>query len=593
MRRTIRVLSAVIIALPVLTSAAWANTAKLQVIHNAADPAAAMVDVYVNGGLLLDNFAFRTATPFVDVPAGVTLTIGVAPANSSSSADILANFDVKLTKNRRYVAIANGVLNPASFAANPDGQSTAFNLFVREGVKEGNLNNLVRIEGFHGASDAPTVDVVPQKPWGNWSLLNDLAYGDFSGERILQAKPYVLDVTPGQDNNTVVASFNADLTGLGKSSAVVFASGFLVPGMNQNGAAFGLYAALPDGQVVAFPPTTPMAKLQVIHNAADPAASTVDVYVNGSLLLDNFAFRTATPFVDVPAGVLLNVAIAPGTSTSVAQALATFPVTLAEGKSYVAIANGVLSPGSFAGNPDGRGIGFTVFPFEVMTTSRIPGLVRVYAFHGATDAPTVDIVSQASPTRTPLFNNLTYGDLAQSLVLPPRTFTLDVTPGNNNSAVVASFAAPLGGLQGQSVIVFASGFLTPSANQSGVAFGLYAALTNGDVIALPSAQPLAKSSAAEGAEAASALPGEFTLDQNYPNPFNPSTTISFALPVAADVDLRVYNILGQEIATLVNGPMNAGQHNVVFDAGAYATGMYLYRLTTGDKVETRKMLLIK
>ena len=75
------------------------------------------------------------------------------------------------------------------------------------------------------------------------------------------------------------------------------------PSANQNGAAFGIFAALPDGNVVEFPMVVPTARLQVIHNAADPIANEVDVYINGTLTLDNFAFRTATPFIDVPAGV--------------------------------------------------------------------------------------------------------------------------------------------------------------------------------------------------------------------------------------------------------------------------------------------------
>src|SRR6478609_2659702 len=102
------------------------GTAELQVIHNCSDPAAATVDVYVNGTLALDDFAFRTATPFITLPSGVMLDIGVAPANSSSAAYTLKNFSVMLDDGHRYVAVANGVLNPSNFSMNPDGRSTAF-----------------------------------------------------------------------------------------------------------------------------------------------------------------------------------------------------------------------------------------------------------------------------------------------------------------------------------------------------------------------------------------------------------------------------------------------------------------------------------
>ena len=102
-------IAASFLALPAF---ALAGTAELQVIHNAADPAAAEVDVYVNGDLLLDDFAFRTATPFVEVPAGVELNIGVAPGTSGGSEDILASFPVTLAAGGRYLAVANGVLDP-------------------------------------------------------------------------------------------------------------------------------------------------------------------------------------------------------------------------------------------------------------------------------------------------------------------------------------------------------------------------------------------------------------------------------------------------------------------------------------------------
>jgi hypothetical protein len=90
-----------------------------------------------------------------------------------------------------------------------------------------------------------------------------------------------------------------------------------------------------------------------------------------------------------------------------------------------------------------------------------------------------------------------------------------------------------------------------------------------------------------------ALPVQYTLEQNYPNPFNPSTTIQFALPQQHEVRLTVYNMLGQEVATLVNGVMEAGVHTMKFDASRLASGVYLYRIQSGSYTMTRSMLLIK
>ncbi|HSW53578.1 MAG TPA: T9SS type A sorting domain-containing protein [Ignavibacteriaceae bacterium] len=88
-------------------------------------------------------------------------------------------------------------------------------------------------------------------------------------------------------------------------------------------------------------------------------------------------------------------------------------------------------------------------------------------------------------------------------------------------------------------------------------------------------------------------PTEFVLNQNYPNPFNPSTAIRYSIPTSGFVTIKVYDILGNEIATLVNEEKTAGNYEVNFDASGLASGMYLYRLQTDSFVETKKMVLLK
>jgi len=91
----------------------------------------------------------------------------------------------------------------------------------------------------------------------------------------------------------------------------------------------------------------------------------------------------------------------------------------------------------------------------------------------------------------------------------------------------------------------------------------------------------------------STIPNEFILKQNYPNPFNPSTVIEFGLPSRSSVELKVYNILGKEVATLVNETKEAGMHKVSFDASKFTSGVYLYKLKTDKHSEFKKMIYIK
>ena len=88
-------------------------------------------------------------------------------------------------------------------------------------------------------------------------------------------------------------------------------------------------------------------------------------------------------------------------------------------------------------------------------------------------------------------------------------------------------------------------------------------------------------------------PTEYTLSQNFPNPFNPSTTISFSIPLAENVKLSVFDILGRQVSVMDFGRLNVGTHNVEFNAGSFASGVYFYKLETANYTATKKMLLMK
>ena len=89
------------------------------------------------------------------------------------------------------------------------------------------------------------------------------------------------------------------------------------------------------------------------------------------------------------------------------------------------------------------------------------------------------------------------------------------------------------------------------------------------------------------------MPSNFELSQNYPNPFNPSTAIRYAVPAGGSVALKVYNMLGQEVVTLVDAHQNAGSYVVVFDASRLASGVYFYQLKTDNFSNVKKMILMK
>ena len=89
------------------------------------------------------------------------------------------------------------------------------------------------------------------------------------------------------------------------------------------------------------------------------------------------------------------------------------------------------------------------------------------------------------------------------------------------------------------------------------------------------------------------VPREYFLGQNYPNPFNPSTIISYQLPVTSNTNLKVYNLLGEEVATLFEGIQQPGKYEAIFNGSKLASGMYVYRLSANIFVDVKKLVLLK
>lgn len=323
------------------------------------------------------------------------------------------------------------------------------------------------------------------------------------------------------------------------------------------------------------------ALIQLIHNAADPSIAEVDVYVDGMLMFDGVGFRTATEFIPVFSEVTFNIAIVESGGNP-EDAFFNTDLMFGAGESYHVIASGVVDTGDFASNPDGESTAFSV---DAISGARLfaddGDKVEFRVFHGSTDAPSVDVGILGGPV---VINGLGYKDMTGYFDVNEDTYYLEIfAAGTTNRLFV--FEADLTGMEGETVLLMASGFVDPSQNQSGAAFTLLAVLADGSVAELRNAT----SAGDDNAE----IPLEVELAQNYPNPFNPTTNIRYGLPEAANVRIDVFNITGQLVATLVDGNQNAGWHTITFDASRLGSGIYLYRIQTGNSVQTRKMILVK
>jgi hypothetical protein len=519
-------------------------TARLQVIHNSPSPT---VDIWLNGTKLLTDFKYRTATPFIDAPAGTNLNIEVKLPNSVAATAAVATFDVTLTAAKTYVAVATGIVGDTK---------TPFTLKVIETAKEKSSDaKKTGLVVYHGSTDAPAVDVIAR---GVATLVEGAAYNDATAYLEVPSAKYILDITPTK-KPTIVASFDGDLSGLGGGAAVVFASGFLAPKAGEP--AFGLFAALPNGTVVALKALT-TARLQVIHNSPSP---TVDIWLNGTKLLTDFKYRTATPFIDAPANTNLKIEVKLPNSVAATSAVATFNVTLAAGESYQAIATGI--------------VGDAKTPFTLALSSGATEKssdtkkVAVAVFHGSTDAPEVDVVTGGNV----LFDNLKYLDIEGYAEVPAAKYILNITPALDNKTVVAAFTADLTTLAGSSVLVMASGFLAPKANEP--AFGLFAVLPNGTVIALPAAT----TSVAEVAKILSNYEITPTLVTEF-------TNVNFTLLEPNNISIAVTDISGRVVFNKNMSSLSEGQYTEMIETGNFAKGIYNVTLNTPKGIQTKRFV---
>ncbi|MCH8558542.1 MAG: choice-of-anchor J domain-containing protein, partial [Balneolia bacterium] len=219
--------------------------AQVQVIHNAADPALAEVDVYVNGDLFASNFPFRGATEYLTVPANQALLLEImAPGGTEA----LLSLEATPEEDQVLAVIAQGVADPSDFAANPSGEDIGAELVVLDERQVGAPDeDTFSFYVFHGATDAPAVDIFVRELGAN--ILTDVPYGVGSGYFDVPEGSYAIEVRAA-GASSAVAVFFADVEGLGGLSAGILASGFLNPANNQDGEAFALLVVLEDGTTV-------------------------------------------------------------------------------------------------------------------------------------------------------------------------------------------------------------------------------------------------------------------------------------------------------------------------------------------------------
>lgn len=549
--------------------------ASVQIIHNSPDEATSEIDLYLNGQLLVDNFQFRTATPFIDVSASSEIILEAAPSGSTGPEDAIAGFPLTLIENGKYIIAIQGIISTTDYDPAP-----SLGLKVMEGAQTmastpENSDILI----IHGSTDAGEINITDYTT--SAVISGGLSYNEHQGYQPFQAADYIWTVS-GSDNNSEVAHYTIPLQTemLAGEAITLLASGFLNPAINNGGPEFGLwYTTSQGGDLIALPVFVEeplFARTQMIHNSADAALQSIDVYVNGTLHSDNLNFRDATSFFTIQVNDPIEISIAPANSTSVSDALATFTRELNAGESYVMILSGILSDDGYNPVP---ALDFDIYE-GARETAVMPAETAILVYHGSADSPAIDIDEAIFPIAE-VVDNLSYGEFEPYISLNSSGDYVVKIRNNDGNIVLAEYQLPLSGLNlgGAAVTAFAGGFLNPVNNSDGPLFHVWIALADGTTLPLPIyvGVPLVQSNSSI---------------KLYPNPATEKIILSGELNRTSPVYYHVLNAQGHLIDSGIIQSSNASSL-LQLSLRDYASGMYVLEINNGQLSERVSFSVIK
>ena len=554
------------------------DDAYVQLIHTVADVVGVTspvildgIDVYISadGGSTwtraVQYFRFRQATEFIALPANSSqLRARIAPGNSAGPGNFLLEYSLpSLAPNTYYVAAIAGTIDFSTSQVDVD----IYYFSPARNATTGSGANDVDILLFHGSPNAGPLSYYWTEDRTQHAYVRDgyLSYRGYStGYRTLPSRNFLV-LGDSADANIILAqgfrypSRSDNAFWGGQSAGVVFISGYAGP--SDPAKQLGVHIALPNGTVQPLFPEY-VRRLQIVHNAADPELARVDIHPGtfphpNPVQLD---FRQAIPAVfALGTGNVPLIFSARGNTTD---PLATVNLTLPPAGSNAAVfAQGVVDPSNFAPNPDNISTAFGLKAFTGVKGVEAAGNFAAMAFHGVTDAPTVDVEIVGVGT----VSNLSYGSSSAA----PVTFASGVARRVNvnvGSSTVASFDLSQTQARDQvGAIIFASGFLNPANNQNGPAFGLYIVYPTGEV------EPLSLSSGINRGPI-----GEVQVS-TWPTMAG-SWTVAVSAGAASKLPYRLVSTTGQVLEEGAWEVPGAGSWVYTVPADAYSAGVYLLQV---------------
>jgi len=460
-----------------------AQTSFVTFLHNSPDADLRTVDLYITqAGLTskVEDINWQSADNLnsVAIFGDIEVVLGVAPATSSTMSEVFLEHAFTPAPDMGYMAIMHGVQTPQTYAVNPDGKPTKLSI-TSYSVENTNTDpSKTAVYFFQGASDLEKCDFWVRG--GAKVAAANIAFTERNvAAAVVERKVLTIDCTKPGDKSKVLASFSVDFASLASSVIVCAVSGFkTLEDNNKSTDTLALLSVLEDGRVVRSPlmAGSQTCRVQLVHAAADPALTQVDIYINGMKAADNLAFRKATGFTPVVANSPIVVGFAPATSTGYKDTLLTITLDpLRPSRAYTIVASGVADTSKFAKNPTGVYTGVNLSVLDGALEQSTSGKTSVRAGHFVSDAPIASIVS----SKASYASKVKFTDQSPTYVeVEPSIDTLWLTDADGNK--LKGYVCDLRG-SNRATLALATGFLTPANNNSGAALKLILVDANGSV----------------------------------------------------------------------------------------------------------------
>ncbi len=578
------------------------------------------------------NISFRGATPAIsgfppavpslaplaNVPLGANIT---RVTSTNGTTDVLrAATGIRLLNGANYVFIT-GLSDTANYAPNPQGIARGLNIYTIGGDTLSFPQNFTRLIYLNGTTDSPQsgLDFVIREL--GRIVVRGMGFTSLIGD-VIPTDDYTIDVYTN-NGSVLVNSFRLPLRSQLNAAGqrvVLTTTGFFTPATNRNGPAFGMLAVphTSTGVATVLQTTTPPSpaqnpfgetrlapvSLQAVHAAADPAASSVGVWLGTMALMpptfqffpiaSNFPFRSATPTITSIGGILplsaalnmnnFSLNITAPNQTAPTPTLRGFTgYGLQQGGNW-AIAMGVLDTTRFARNPEGRSTSLTILPLVDTTTTVANSNVRIRFINAVTDAGQLEIVLRGF---TESVRPLSYATGGINAVLPVSDYIFDVRQVGSTT-ILGTFSAEFArqGLGGKRVLVAATGFISPLRNQAGPSLGLLVAVNDsgGRSFMMPT---LALSVRDNGGLTVQSQ--GMTIFPISPNPARDQAILNFGLNESMRASVEVIDAGGRTVWASEAQQYTTGKHSLTIDTQNLAQGAYIVRLgnSTGGNVVTR------